>query len=116
MKTYRFSHSLEKRGEEDESPDTDSAMLASRLASATPAELNSRLHVEHVFDSQAFPVPAPLLAQPLFGPGHVDALLLTGPSAPVTGRRMGRRVSVVDQLSLKQEVQRLKEGLLADRK
>lgn len=113
MKTYRFSHSLEKRGEEDESPDTDSSMLASRLASA---ELNSRLHVEHVFDSQAFPVPAPLLAQPLFGPGHVDALLLTGPSAPVTGCRMGRRVSVVDQLSLKQEVQRLKEGSLADRK
>lgn len=80
------------------------------------AEVNSRLHVEHVFDSQAFPVPAPFLAQPLFGPGHVDALLLIGPSAPVTGCKMGRRVPVVDQLSLKQELQRLKEGSLVDKK
>lgn len=68
--------------------------------------LNSRLHVEDVFDPQAFPQPAPLLAQPLLGPGHVDAFLLAAPGAPGTGGSVRRRVPVMDQLSLKREMSR----------
>lgn len=99
--TYRFSHSLKDKSR------AGVRVQASGFSeqSWTPAQVNSRLHVEEVFDPQAFPLPASLLAQPLLGPGHVDALLLTGPSAPVTGCRMGRRVPVVDQLSLRQKEQ-----------
>lgn len=68
----------------------------------TNSEVNSRLHIEHVFDSHAFPLPVPLLGQLVFGPSHVDAVLETGSRTSVICCRVGRSVSVVDQLSLKQ--------------